>query len=424
MTIPMRFYRYGIAAEKELFDGVKGCADGFVLPAQLVVDQKASLSPWLKGKKFFIDPMTHPYFSDQCEIGNSDGSEFKRSYDKLREEYGSPYSDLAAPNDKLDASTILASFDTFSESLDRVVSFQETFVQKRIDEDLQEYFRILSQHGLMPSGSGSEYENTETKPDRLLLPYVYFENTQTQEYELNRRIWNWGKDYGSRFSRPLCAVIATGKRGADWPVVVDHLKGKVACVVLWFSEIDELTSPIEDLIGMRRACQSLSKEGLRVHIHCGGAFAMGLGFDGVNSVASGATYGGRRALSLVEGGPVPQRYFFPQLLRVLALADARFAYEILGLECNNDCCRDAGSSVDSFVATFFPGDVETSWGPTRNTKLHYLRRFKQKMNEIWKDGKEAGIVRLMAMKEKAEASLPEDYWAHFDAWIQAYEKKI
>jgi len=428
MTIPKRYYRYGIAAEKDLFDGIRDedSVYGFVLPAQLIVDQRMSLSPWLRERTFFIDPMTHVWFSDLCDLRASDGKTFKRSYEKLRQEYDSPFSDLSPPGGKLDAASILSSpgkLEHFIASAERVVSFQSTYVQDRIDEEIVEYNRILAEEGYGIRDLNAMAQDERTKPDRLVLPYVYFTSTQTSEYELNKRIWDWfaNKD---RSPVPYCAMIATSEPSSDWDAIVRDLKGKVTQVIVWFSQINEQSSGADQLIRVRKACSSLAKNDFHVHLHSGGAFAMGLGFDGVESVSGGATYGERRPMTLVEGGPVPQRYFIPQLLRVFPLAEATFAFERLGLDCNNRCCEGLDSDVNAFVERFFPGKKDTSWGPTWYTKLHYALRFAQKMDEIWKDGKSTGLSRLTEMMHAAEsAGLHEDYWQHLNTWIEAYSDR-
>lgn len=429
MSIPKRYYRYGIAAEKDLFDQVKAedCVDGFVMPAQLIVDQKSSLAPWLMDKRFFIDPMTHVWFSDRCDLGGSNGNEFKRSYEKLRQKYGAPFSELSQPTDKIDASSVLASDSKFKNLLtgaERILEFQDTFVQERVDEEIEAYNEILKEKGYGTEFPSKMKDRRTTKSDRLVLPYVHFETTQTKEYELNKRIWSKFEGENA-YQIPMCVVVATSQPGPDWDTIVNDLNGRFSQAILWFSEIDELSSTADQLLQVRRACKSLSDRKFTLHMHSGGAFAMGLGFDGLDSVAGGATYGERRRLALVEGGPVPQRYFVPQLLRVLPLAEARFAVETLGLDCHNACCSDLDSDADAFVAKFFPGKKETSWGPTWYTKMHYVLRFKEKMREIWKDGKDTGIARLTDMKGTAEAAgLHEDYWSHLSSWIEAYSGSL
>ena len=429
MTIPKRYYRYGVAAEKALYDQVIRNVDGFVLPAHLVVDQQQSLGPWLADKGFYVDPMTHVWFSSTCDLENSTGGGFKRSYGKLMEVYGSPYSTIKDPTQKISLDVGLneknIAHRDFMESLARIVDFQIDFVGGMIrDAEIQAYeevIREMEQKEVRVPTCASQ-----TLPQRIVLPYIYFRGYDSDEYRLNKVIWEHVKECETK-NVPLFAMIATDEPLSDWSRISEDLKGNVDGVVLWFSSIDEINSSVDQLTALRSACKTLSSDGFKVSIHSGGAFAMGLGFDGVEDVSGGITYGEQRAPDLVKGGPVPQRYFVPQLLRVMPQLETKFAIKRLGFDCDNLCCSPHKHDIDQFIKEFFPakpGKPNTNWGPVRNTKLHYLYRFSQKINEVWKDGKDAGIGRLETMRTKAEASLPEDYWIHFDTWIQAYEKKI
>jgi hypothetical protein len=429
MSVPNRYYRYGVASEKNLFDQATMHVDGFVLPAQLVVDQQRSLGSWLAGKDFCVDPMTHVWFSSECDLENSERGGFKRSYGKLKSAYGPLFSGIDNPKTKIASEIGLDKLNPhhrdFEESIVRIVDFQLNFVGQIIaDAEIEMYEKLLQEldEGLDVASPVSR-RVPPTRPRRIILPYVYFRDYGTDEYRLNGTIWDYGGNCVTD-GVPLYSLIATDDPLLDWDVIADDMKGKVKGVVLWFSDIDETNATIDQLVALRRACMTLSGKGFDVCIHSGGAFAMGLGFDGVKDVAGGVTYGDRRAPNLVEGGPVPQRYFVPQLLRVLPMGETKFAVKKLGFDCENPCCSSLQHDLGLFMSATFPGNPATSWGPVGRTKLHYLYRFKQKMIEVWKDGKDEGLDKLEAMRATAESLLPDEYWSHLATWIQAYDSDL
>ncbi|MBE0526571.1 MAG: hypothetical protein IH631_06480, partial [Candidatus Thorarchaeota archaeon] len=341
--IPKRVYRYGVASEKRLFDEVPGSADGFVLPAHLVVDQRNSLSPWLAGKDFCIDPMTHVWFSDQCDLSNSDGNEFKRSYGKIRDEYNHVFSKIVAPSQKLDAKKLLDAARLDGNEVDNmiktVLDYQSNFVDKAYwDQEIEEYNIILKRAGLDAKGmQDSARSGGRILPVRLVLPYIYFTSMDTVEYELNQLIWDRSTElYDGEI--PLYALIATDDPSLDWEKLKSDLGTGIHGTILWFSDIDEMTAQKDQLVDIRRGCKTLSESKIDVCLHSGGAYAMGLGFDGLTAVSAGITYGERRSASIVEGGPVPQRYFIPQLLKSYPLGETKYALQKLGIECKNPCC--------------------------------------------------------------------------------------
>jgi hypothetical protein len=359
-------------------------------------------------------------------LTNSDGSGLKRSYGKIKDEYNTIFSSITQPAKKLDVSSLLrpTNKEKITEMIQSVLRYQTEFVNKTYqDNEIEEYYRILKELGAETQSSLDFLERTRSVlPEKAILPYVYFISQSTPEYELNRVIWALAADTHDDNALPLYAMVATDDPSLDWTEIASELRGRVDGVVLWFSDVDELAAPVDQLIGVRKACKILKENNLKICMHSGGAYSMGLGFDGVEAVAGGLTYGERRPAELVEGGPVPQRYFVPQLLRCFPLGETRFILTKLGIDCSNPCCSGI-KNVNDLIAEFFPDD-ETSWGPTTMTKTHYLYRFKQKINEIWQDGKDEGLQRLKEMTTQARATIPNKYFQHLDNWTQAYEADI
>lgn len=426
-SVPKRYYRYGIAPEKALIDEVSKGSDGVVLPAHLVADQRSSIVPWLRGKSFYIDPMTHVWFLKSCNLVDKKGN-FRRAFNRLRDgPYGPLFSNITEPRQKINPSDLFDDagkpVNNLKTSIQSIINFQVNFIQEVAkDEEIAEYEAILKQlsddYVIKPGWEPS----ADVRPDRIVLPYIYFPSEKSIEYQANKLIWDEAS-ITYEDDLPLFAMIATGYHAMDWSRIAADLKGKVDGVIIWFSDLDEVTAPPKQLIELRKGCKILSKEGFRVVIHAGGAFAMGLGDDGVELVSGGITYGDKRGVDLVEGGPVPQRYYVPQLVRPFTVADAIMAVEALGMDCTNECCAHCQGDVSSLVNIFFPGD-EPPYGPVAETKRHYLYRFKQQMDEIWSNGRESGIEWLEASKNKAEETLFPKLWQHLDNWIEAYKEQI
>jgi hypothetical protein len=320
---------------------------------------------------------------------------------------------------KLGADEKIASFTQ------HILDFQLNFVtEAHHNKQIARYFEILRARGIdMPAPPRTgEIGDAPILPERLVLPYVYFINQNEPEYEVNKRFWAAGSAL-SQTEVPLSALVATNNPNLDWGALALDLKEAVKEVILWFTDVDEFTAPKNQLVGIRRGVSALAAEGFKVHLHSGGPFSMGLGPDGVTSVSAGATYGERRPAELVEGGPVPQRYFVPQLLKCFPVAETRFIIERMGIDCNHPCCQGLQSASD-LIDKFFsggPGGIETSWGPTENTKKHYMYRFKEKMFEVWQQGRSGGISVLESMLAEVSPKLPSRQWQHLANWIEAYE---
>lgn len=425
MEIPARFYRYGIAPEKDILDTAgPDCYDGVVLPAHLVVDQKDSLSKWLVEKNHYFDPMTHVFFLEDCEIFNSKG-EFKRPYEKLRTRYGPPYSTISNAHVKLKAIDIINIPDKkkeFIDSITNIIDFQENFVkQSYFDNEIDELNKLAKEEGfeenLIPPP-----DDIDIHPDFIVLPYVSFDSMDTAEYYLNKLIWDeFDKSYSTR---PIYAMISTYSNCIDLGRLASDLRGKVDGVLLWFTDIDEYNSDVEELLNVRRAILSLSNDGFQVRMHSGGPFYMGLKQDGLLSVAGGITYGEVRKASQVQGGPLPQRYFIPQLLRVYSKGDAEFILNLIPLECKEPCCNRFLKANDNFFTKLFPGDPATTFGPMTEIKLHYLYNFKKTMQKIWENGYQEGIEHLESNYNELKDVLFDGMFEHLDVWAKTYSYKI
>jgi hypothetical protein len=310
----------------------------------------------------------------------------------------------------------------FFESITRIIEFQLNLIKNNIDSEVLEYENILNELNNIDYGNVN-LGTDNIGPEKIILPYIFFQDEKSDAYKLNKQIWK--KVSENYDDPPIYAVIAAyDPQGIDWQIISQDLSHNVEGVILWFSEIDEMNSPVNKLVNLRKVCKTLSNNNINVCIHAGGAFSMGLAFDGVNSIAAGITYGERRRLDLTAGGPVPQKYFIPQLLTSFPYGETKLAISKIGLDCKNPCCSGFDEKIDQFMRNFFPGKRETSWGPTTQTKLHYLYRFKQKMAEIWEEGRDQGISKLISLKEEMSEKLPSRFWQHFENWIKAYESNI
>lgn len=430
MSIPKNYYRYGIAAEKKIFEEVPSSVEGFVLPAQLVIDQKDTICKWLNNinKKFAIDPMTHVFFSKDCDIWNKNHDDFRRSYKKIREEYGEPYSALSTPDEKIDVSSVLdltnPKHEMFMKSVISVINFQLSFVRDSLDSEIAEMYSIAAEQGFSLGPGLADYM-ANLKACVIIPPYLFFKNTDTQEYQLNKLIWQKvKKDFSNE---KIYTMIATYDPLSfkDWDIVIQDLKGCCEGVILWFAQISELDSTPNQLIALRKVCNKLSNAGFKVCIHAGGAFSMGLGYDGVSVVSSGITYGESRPEELVIGGPVAQKYYVPELLNHYPKGDIMRIIASIPISCNNQCCSSVKNDFKAFEEHMFPRKKpESLSGPTYFTKLHHLHNFKKSVKDIWSSTKEEGIEKLKKKKEEAALELPSKYWGHLETWIKVYEAPL
>jgi hypothetical protein len=344
---PKLILRLGTHAEKEYVEKVAQFLDGIIFGANLLESTPgatASLVVALSGAKsklpYYIDPMTYAYGtyvdastgelredldwikSDQKVKGEKKKTErlFKRSYQRLCDEFGSVFSTSIDTSRALVPAQFSGAFDV-APLVGSVLDYQLTRIKREFEADPE--FR--------------NYADQVPSPTALIAPYFYCEPSNANEWlSVNLRLASAASQHGA--SVPIHAIVCAH---------VDHLvdaafmerlvkevpKTGVAGVWLWFSRFAEDDTSLPHLSSFRRLVHGLSKVGLKVFNLHGGFFSLALSKFGLTGVSHGIGYGEQKDVVPVIGQSIPTvRYYLPALHKRLGVPDIERAFDRMGVK--------------------------------------------------------------------------------------------
>jgi hypothetical protein len=338
---PQVILRMGSHAEKEYVEKMGSLFDGLMLGANLVEatpGASASLAvkvcPKEKGS-FYLDPMTYAFGayvdpetgrrrfdldwikSDQ-KIKGKVVRDFKRSYARLAEQLGKPFTDAIAnnralrPDDFVDPKLV-------SDACANVVAYQVQRIRREFEND--EEFR--------------EYAEGVPPPAAVFAPYFYIEPSD----------WTgWTRatlDLVSATSEanknlPTHAVICADRSFILNQEFISVLKRELPAtgvegIWLWFSSLDEHQASAEELTALRALVEALAPAVQVFNMH-GGYFSLALCKMGMSGIAHGIGYGEQKDVVPVIGQSIPAvRYYLPAVHTRAAVPDIERSFSSVGV---------------------------------------------------------------------------------------------
>lgn len=345
MTI-RRFFRYGIAAEKKIFEAHPGAYDGLVIPAHLACDQR-SLATFVRklNKPYFVDPMTFSFAVEDNDFTTESG-ELKRSYRKLTEAIQWPVAiDFSTPH-RLTAQAVAA---VIARSPERWNSFVRSILdlQDKLTKDPQEEAEIKKLLKIMEeSGQELDFDPaqmlTASSPEWLVPPYFFFDSYEDPWYNINKEAARTARVLEP--DEPIYACIAASKdwlSTADFTIIVSDFRHADGFVV-WIDEFWEFGQAPEMLTRLRLLVKLLSQGGSKgVFLLYSNMFGTFLAEDGLTGYSSGLGYGDNKARLSATGGLPAPRYFVPGLYQNLVREElVPFLRSFGSVACDCDVCRE------------------------------------------------------------------------------------
>lgn len=443
MTVD-KFYRYGIAADKKVFETHPAALDGIVIPAHLACDQP-SLSTFVRslGKQYFVDPMTFGFALPEADMNSANGA-LKRSYRKLVEAIQWPRAVDFSSGERLEPWDFTQGGP---QPTQMVVSFVESVleVQSRLAKDQKEMkelaklAKLMAESGEDLEGFNPEAMANEFPPSVLLSPYFFFEGYASPWYEVNVRLYQIASGLAQTAVYPVIAIDSQFLVNGRFDRLIQDF-GQAPGFVLWVGDFREAVQSTTQLAQLRKLVKALSGDGARPVISLyAGMFQAFLESDGMTAVSSGLGYSESKASIVAAGGLPAPRYFVPEVFQNLVREDFTPLLKSLGrIACQCVVCHEAKRACDFgrpgwedrfMFSGFFPqpragarsyADGENQW----NLRRHFLLCFAQEVRNFGGLAPAAIAKKLRDSHGEIEQANPlyaRTRAAHLLRWAEALE---
>lgn len=302
-----RFYRYDFAVTQVFID-LSSKYYGISVSAHILAYTPTSVVQILNEtrKPFFVDPMTFVFARDLDNI--SKNGKIKRSYFKLIEDYGEPFSQCATPEQFMGSQLIPSQFKDANGELDRALISK--ICQKVLDcqsdkcvvtTDFNKYKRILKKGGVPHS----------VKPLFLVAPYFFAERYGDEWYNISLQ---FAKEARSLKGDAQLYPVICISNDVLWDEdeisnIVNDYKGFDGYLI-WIDNLDEKTISPPELKNLKKLISKLASYGKPVYSLYGGYLCDLLRKFGLSGYSSGICYGERRSVD-TKGGGAGNRFYIP-----------------------------------------------------------------------------------------------------------------
>lgn len=298
-----RFFRYDFASTK-VFVELNSKYYGIAISAHILSYTPTSVVQILNETKkpFFIDPYTFVFARD-LDIISRDG-EIRRSYAKLIEDYGAPFtqcltgyqlipSQFKNSNGELDIPLISGICKRILECQQRKCSVVPT--------DFSKYDRILKK-GITP---------VSVIPSFLVAPYFFAKNNRDPWYNISLQFAKESRNL--KGDAQLYAVICISNdilwNETQISEIIQDYEGFDGYLI-WIDDLDERHVSDFELKGLRSLISKLAEFGKPIYSLYGGFLFDLLRKFGLSGYSSGICYGERRSVD-TKGGGAGNRYYIP-----------------------------------------------------------------------------------------------------------------
>jgi hypothetical protein len=342
---PQLILRLGTHAEKEYVERMAQFLDGVMLGANLVESTPgatASLLVALCGERrqlqYYIDPMTYAFGtsiddegrvatdldwlkSDQQIRGTSKGQtkrDFKRSYRKLSQEYGSVFATAVNTSQSITAAALAAT--DVRPIVTPVLDYQLRRIRQEFENDPE--FK--------------DYVSDVPQPAALIAPYFYCEPSAANDWlTVNLQLATVAGAHSSPLSKH--AVVCADLAHLHDPAFINRLRTElprtgVQGVWLWFSTFKEDEADLSELLVFRSLVKDLSAARLQVYNLHGGYFSLALSKFGLTGISHGVGYGEQKDVVPVIGRAIPPvHYYLPAIHKRLSVPRIERAFREMGV---------------------------------------------------------------------------------------------
>jgi hypothetical protein len=296
-----RFFKYDFAST-QIFLDLPSKYYGVAVNAHLLSYTPTSVVQLLNQvrKPFFVDPVTFVFARNLSNISRN--GRMRRSFRRLAEEYGPPFSDCVTGN----AALIPLRFKELGGRLDdaslsamctTVLNFQRN--KCRVTTSFPKYAKLLKKGIVLQPLS----------PSFLVAPYFFAERRGSDWYNISLRSAQLARNL--KGAAELYPVICIS-RDMLWDAAqVDDLVRDYAGYdgyIIWVDDFDERALTPSDLTGAASLVSGLAAYGKPVYSMYGGFLWDLLGKFGLSGYSSGICYGESRSVDAVGGG-AGNRYY-------------------------------------------------------------------------------------------------------------------
>lgn len=297
-----RFYRYDFAVTQVLID-LSSKYDGIAVSAHILAYTPTSVVQIINETKkhFFVDPMTFVFARDLDSI--SKNGKIKKSYLKLIEAYGPPFSQCES-GDKLIPSQFKDAIGELDESLINGICRRILQCQLKkcvVPTDFSKYKRILKK-GEKPHS---------VSPSFLVAPYFFANRHGGEWYNISLQFAKEARTLKGDSQLYPVICIASDILWDDIQIsnIVRDYEGFDGYLI-WMDNLNEKTISETELRGLKKLVSTLAAYGKPVYSLYGGFLFDLLRKFGLSGYSSGICYGERRSVD-TKGGGAGNRYYIP-----------------------------------------------------------------------------------------------------------------
>jgi hypothetical protein len=424
--------RVGSLSDKRVIEASADHFDVLVVQGNLAISAPQALATWSLDKPVWIDPITYAFSASPAYL-RSEGKKggYKRTFSRLAEAYGAPYTTALEHNQSLTPGAFSAV--DLGASVERVIAWQSNVFE--------------------PPEEDRKYGATAISPALLTIPYFPLAVRDLASpdppdwFKVNlAMISEAAARYPSdRLAAGFLAeldVFDHDNFGVWLDTLIERLQETgINHLWWWISDHEEVETSLQRAARLLSSFQKLDQAGIKVHQAFGGSLSSLALAHGLTSVGHGINYWEQKGWEPISTGGLPvARYFHPRLrerLRVpeaIAIIDLVIASadEFFAQVCSCDICREViGSNLANFGAY---GEVNIKTRRTRGggtaefdsptpealfrTKCHFLH------------AKGAEVAQAIAPGFRASEILRADaeFWAndltrtrHLDRWALALD---
>ena len=350
-----RFYRYDFAVTQVLID-LRSKYYGIVVSAHILSYTPTSVVQILNetNKPFFIDPMTFVFARNLDNICRK--GKFRKSYLKLTEDYGPPFSQCISGN-QLIPSQFKDATGKLDDSLihgicKRILDCQRSKCVVRAS-DFAKYNRILKK-GIVPH---------PVSPSFLVAPYFFANQHGGEWYSISLQFAQQARNLKGDTELYPVICISSDILWDEIQIsnIVKDYEGFDGYLI-WIDKFDEKNvSPLE-LRGFKMLISKLAAYGKPIYSLYGGYLCDLVGKFGLSGYSSGICYGESRSVDTISGG-AGNRYYVPSAHLKISedLANAFFSEsdKNMNLMCSCPTCSEirkallSSLNVQEYVGQFF-----------------------------------------------------------------------
>lgn len=425
--------RVGSLSDKKVIEASEDHFDVLVVQGNLAVSAPQGLATWTLDKSLWIDPITYAFAAPPAYL-RSDGKKggYKRTFVKLAEAYGPPYSTALLEGDRKIQPEDFSGID-LGASVAQVIDWQANVFAAPEEDEKYGATTISPALLTIPFFPLAVQSPTNPDPPAWFGTNLEMISEAAQRYSPDRLAAGFLAELDV-FDHQNFTVWLDAYAEALAQAGVSHL-------LWWISDHDEVDSSLQRVTRLLESFKSLAEHGIKVHQAFGGSLSSLALSHGLTSVGHGINYWEQKGWEPISTGGLPSaRYFHPRLrerLRVpeaIAIVDQTIdsAEEFFDKACGCAVCREViGDDLANFGAY---GEVNIKTRRTRGggtaefdsptpqalfrTKCHYLH------------AKGAEVIQALDGDFDAPKALREDaeFWAsdltrtrHLDRWALALD---